>query len=127
MKCPNCGKEMKDAIHKYCWGFVDTDDEYYIVEERVCNKCKITFTKDYKGENWDIPYELQATPAQIKACQFVRDELGYNVPPPTKVAMWRFLRDTLDEANKHKEKKYIDNNEEWGLDNFAFPCEEDCF
>ena len=123
MKCPNCGKEMKYNVAKYHFGFVDVDDSYYEVETYNCKKCKISFTKSYRSEEWDIPGELQATQAQIKACKFVSDELGYDPPPPTKRAMWKFLNETLYEAQDSKEKRWIDN---W--DDYDYPiAEENCY
>lgn len=130
MKCPNCGKEMKYKATKDYGGFLDTDDcLYYLIEKWSCKKCKISFNKDYKGEEWDIPGELQATQAQIKACRFVSDELGYDPPPPIKRAMWKFLKDYLEEAQNTKEKRWIENWDDYEYDydyDYSIP-KEDCY
>ena len=123
MKCPNCGKEMIDKSYSKLEDFYHWEDEefYYkrnYYEKFVCNDCKISV----KNDEWDIPSELQATEAQIKACRFVSDELGYDPPPPTKRAMWKFLNETLDEAKDNKEKRWIDNWDDYDY----FISEEDC-
>ena len=124
MKCPNCGKEMVDKSYSKFEEFYHWEDEqfYYkrnYYEKFVCNDCKISFVND----EWDIPGELQATEAQIKACNFVSRELGYEPPPPTKRAMWKFLHETLDEAKDRREKRWIDS---W--DGYDYPIpEEDCY
>ena len=123
MKCPNCGKEMKYSKSEHPFGFWNDDDSYYEVETWKCKECKISFTKDFKGEEWDIPGELQATEAQIKACRFVSNELGYDSPPPTKRAMWKFLHETLDEAKDRRELRWLDS---WY--DYDYPiAEEDCY
>lgn len=123
MKCPNCGKEMKYYSHSSPFGLWNDEDLYYLVEEWKCGKCRISYREDPWTKEWDIPGELQATQTQIKACRFVLDELGYDPPPPTKRAMWKFLHETLDEAKDSKEKRWIDN---WDDYDYAIP-EEDCY
>ena len=113
-----------DNIGKKCYNFgslveLDIKRGRRFYEKFVCNDCKISFVND----EWDIPGELQATEAQIKACNFVSRELGYEPPPPTKRAMWKFLHETLEEAQDSKEKRWMDS---W--DGYDYPIpEEDCY
>ena len=131
MKCPNCGKEMIDKSCSkleecYHW----EDEEFYYkrnhYEKFVCSECKISIVND----KWNIPDNLQATEKQVKTCDFICRMLNVESPLPVKTAMWQFIHNHIEEAidisNKRKECFY-DYGYYDGLDNFGFPCEEDCF
>jgi hypothetical protein len=131
MKCPNCGKEMINKSYSRLEPFYHWEDEctYYSknhYEKFVCSDCKISIVND----EWNIPDNLQATEKQVKTCNFIYQMLNIESPPPAKRAMWQFIHDYIEEAidisNKRKEWFY-DYGDYDGLDNFAFPCEEDCF
>lgn len=124
MKCPNCGKEMIDKSYSKLEEFYHWEDEQYYYkrnyyEKFICNDCKISF----KNDEWGIPIKYQATEKQINACKFVSKILNLDSPPPVKHAMWKFLKDYLEEAQNTKEKRWIDS---W--DDYDYPiAEEDCY
>ena len=131
MKCPNCGKEMVDKSYSKLEEFYHWEDEEFYYKKNyykkfVCDDCKISIVND----EWKIPDNLQATEKQVKTCNFIYQMLNIEVPPPVKTAMWQFIHDYIEEAIDISDKRkecFYDYGYYDGLDNFAFPCEEDCF
>ncbi len=107
MKCPNCGKEMKDESYWY-HGFhtgpeLDYDYPDCHMNQYVCKSCKIKYKAsdsqekyskgNYLEEFWEIPdfYE-RATERQRKAVAAINYHLGTDFIPILKKPTWDFIR-----------------------------------
>ena len=130
MKCPNCGKEMKNRSYSKLEEFYHCkDDEYYYkrnyYEKFVCSDCKISIVND----EWNIPDDLRATEKQVEACNFICRILNIEHPPLTKRAVWHFIHDHIEEAVdiKNKREGWFCDYDDCDGDSLAVPCEEDCF
>ena len=113
MICPDCGQDMKKEVVREPWGFVDTEDYYHEITTYKCKKCKIQFIKnDVKTpDEWIVPFYLQPSDKQIKACEFTSQRLGLEMPAPTKKAMWKFLKENLNKAKQLYEYDTLINNQ----------------
>ena len=121
MKCPHCGKEMKDKSHFIEITFLTGDEpDYYPTEwyeEYHCKDCKIK----YDNGNWIIPKAYTpATDKQIKCVNFINRQLNTYHIPVLKHQTWKFIKENLSKA----QEAYNNSFSEWCEDNSDWLPEE---
>ena len=118
MKCPNCGKEMKDIYHNMVslGDEPDYDSVYHYCSE--CKKCKIKYYP-YKKE-WEIPEKFKPTEKQKRTVMFIVNRIFVDDDSLlTKKQYSEFIGKYFDEA------KEIELREEW--DKGIYLDFDDCF
>lgn len=122
MKCPNCGKDMKDKSHAETIFFCTGDEpDYYPtewIEEYWCRDCKIKYTKhEYQNDEWKIPKKYErATDKQIKCAQFINRSLGTDFIPVLKHSTWQFIKKNLTAAKEVAQQRFCnwcEDNADW--------------
>lgn len=119
MKCPNCGKEMKDKSCSKMEKFYHWEDEEFYYrnnyhEKFICKDCKISF----EDEKWNIPDKFQPTEKQMKTILFINNHLGMDLQTLTKHQCWLDIGKYFEEAKKtplHSDEYYIDMQEYFGM------------
>ena len=99
MKCPNCGKEMKDIYHNVVslGDEPDYDSVYHYCSE--CKKCKIKYYP-YKKE-WEIPEEFKPTEKQKRTVMFIINRIFTDDNPLlTKKQYSEFINRYFEDAKK---------------------------
>ena len=97
MKCPCCGREMKDTSYTMpCLWEEDYPEECIRYQ---CKACNVT----YESGDWHIPSELEPTEKQINAVSYIISRLNNaaEIPyPGTKKNYWEFINNNLEKAKK---------------------------
>ena len=104
MKCPCCGRNMKDTSYTMpcLW------EEDYPVEciRYQCKTCNVT----YESGDWYIPSELSPTEKQINAVQYIISRLNNaaEIPyPGTKKNYWEFINKNFEKAKKISKTDFL--------------------
>ena len=99
MKCPNCGKEMKDIYHNVVslGDEPDYDSVYHYCSE--CKKCKIKYYPHKK--EWEIPEEFKPTEKQKRTVMFIINRIFTDDNPLlTKKQYSEFINRYFEDAKK---------------------------
>ena len=99
MKCPNCGKYMKDESYTNFEQFYHYEDEdwYYknvFHKKFTCDKCKISI----EDGTWNIPEAFLPTYKQIKTIAFINNRLHIHLESITKRQCCRDIGKYFDKA-----------------------------
>ena len=116
MKCPNCGKEMKQT-QRYAdrW---EPDDGFWTRDyiARItyynCKDCNIKrkIDSDLGIDKWTLPKEMQPSEKQIAYAEKIREARQDGKILVTKHQYWEFINQHKDEMDKVM-KEHI---EAWG-------------